>query len=1120
MDKKIKVLFSISLLLFLFYGCSTKKNTWLTRNFHSMTTKYNVAFNGSESYNEGLKNILSANQDDYSTIIPMYPISRHSNATAGTSNMDKTIEKSRKAIKLHSIKVKPKRDLKKWNDPEYQAFYNQNEFNPALKEAWMMIGKAEFHKADFLGSVGTFSYISKYYSADKDLVAQCQLWMVRAYVEMDWIYEAEQMLEKVNQDDLRSTSIGLSASANAVLLLKKGQYKDAIPFVELSLSRERDKAMKQRFTFLLAQLYEQTGDKQAATKAYSDVIKMNPPYTMDFNARISKAQLVSGSDKEKVLKDLRKMAKNANNKEYLDQIYYAIGNIYLHDGDTARAIENYDLSVESSTRKGVEKAVTLITLGDLYYGRREYVKAQPNYDEASKILTNENSDYARVAKLAEVLSDLTREYEVVVLQDSLQHLATLPKDKQLKIIEKVIKDKAEAEERAKLQAEQQQRDEGDRFVPLGGPIGANAGKWYFYNPNLIRSGKSDFQRQWGNRKLEDNWRRSNKSTAMFADSSFDAMGDGTETGDIESGDGTAATPAAMDDTKPEYYLRQIPATPEQISRSNAEIADALLNMGAIYKDRLNDLPMAIDTYEDFIRRFRSDERVPDAYFQLYLVETKQQNTAGANAYRTRIINNYPKSKYAQILSQPNYIEQFNRMQKQQDSLYAATYQAYSNNDFRTVVRNTGYAEKNFPLSNLMPKFKFLSALSIGKTDTPQNFETALNEVVETYPQSDVSAMAKDIVALIRQGREAQTGTSHGTLLTRRGDELKAVMEEEGITSEKAFSPEMQGKHRVMLISSAEQQDMYQLMYQVAAFNFTRFMVKEFDLVLNLLDDTQQVLSVTNFESYEEAVWYLNSINSDLTIADWVTRLGIQEVIISEENFALIRILGLDDYLSFQAQHLGKIPAKPTTSRPKETKPKEEEKKKETPVQPERPIAQQPEQKQEEAKQEQQQEVVAVQEPEKKEEVAVVEQPEAAETPVQVQEPEPEPEEELELYKGLFAYQPEKPHFVAVYIMRGSVNFDKFKADVDAYNSQNYGMLNLNISLENVGDQQVIIIGSFNDANIAKSYLMRIVKERELFEGLRGSNYRNLLGTQRNLNVMMQNNALSTYTTFMQEYYLK
>jgi len=250
-----------------------------------------VRFNGQESYDEGLKNIQKANQEDYTTVIPMYPISRHSNATAATSNMDRTIEKCRKAIKLHSIKKRPERNLKKGNSPEYLLFYNQEEFNPALKTAWLLLAKAEFHKGEFLASVGTFSYVARHYATDVDVVAQCQLWTARAYGEMGWIYEAEQVLSKLDQDKLKLSHIGLFASVNADILLKRHQYKEAIPFLQIALEKEKDKYSQQRFSYLLAQLYQKNGDDKTAYEYFSKVIKSNPSYEMDFNARISQAQL-------------------------------------------------------------------------------------------------------------------------------------------------------------------------------------------------------------------------------------------------------------------------------------------------------------------------------------------------------------------------------------------------------------------------------------------------------------------------------------------------------------------------------------------------------------------------------------------------------------------------------------------------------------------------------------------------------------------------------------------------------------------------------------------------------------------------------------------------------------
>lgn len=884
----------------------SKRNTWLLRTNHAVNTRFNVYFNGMTSYEEGMKNIATANKEDYSSIIPMYPISKHDNANSAKSNMDRTIEKCRKSIKLHSIKQKPERNNKKWNNPDYQLWFKQEEFNPALKDAWLLLGQAEFHKADFLGSVGTFTYISRHYSNDKDMVARCQLWIVRAYAEMGWIYEAEQVLSKLKQDDLKPNHIGLFASVNADLLLKKRQYKDAIPFLELTLKKETDKFQKQRFNFLLAQLYKKTGSNAEAYNAFTRVIKLNPNFEMDFNARIYRAEL-DNQNVSSVRKELNKMTKNPNNKDYLDQIYYVIGKTYLQRGDTARAIGYFNQSIEKSTRNGFDKALTLITLGDLHYQKQKYIKAQPCYDEASKIITADNQGYARVSKRAETLSELVVQYEVVTLQDSLQVLSKLPDDKKLavvnKIIEKLIADEKAAAEADKLKEEQaNQIDDMESMAPMGAPIGG-AGDWYFYNVNLMKAGQTEFQKKWGRRKLEDNWRRTNKASSLFADETQNTNtqpGVGENLADTTT---VAKEPTVTDNKTPAFYLQQIPVTAAQIAKSNDEIATALFNMGMIYKEKVEDFPMAIKTFDEFARRFPADERKEEAYFQSYMLESKSDNAAKADVYRNKLIQEFPKSRYVEVLSQPDYFQRMTRMYREQDSLYNVTYKAYNESDFKSVKKNVEYIEQNYPLSTLMPKFQFLNALSIGKTEKPAVFEVALNNVVDKYPDSDVSAMSKDILALIKQGFEAKTGTSHGTLLTRREEAIKTEIS--NIQEEKRqYSTERTGKHRMSFVTKASAADVNKLLYNIAAYNFSRFMVKDFDLVVGKLDSTQNVISVTNFESYDETAWYMNSLAEDVYITDLLNQFGVEKLIVSELNFGMMRtIFGLEEYRKFQTKYL-------------------------------------------------------------------------------------------------------------------------------------------------------------------------------------------------------------------------
>lgn len=1154
------------LLVIFISACSTKKNTWASRNYQAMHTRFNVYFNGNVSYTEGLKKIQKANKEDYSGVIPMYPISRHANANAAISNMDRTIEKCRKAIKLHSIKVKPEKNYKKANDPEYKRFYEQKEFNPALKDAWLLLGKAEFHKAEFLSSVGTFSYVFRHYANDKDMEVACQLWIARAYGEMGWIYEAEQVLSKIPQGNLKSENTGLFASVNADLLLKKHQYKDAISYLELGYAKESDGFLRQRFSYILAQLYQKNNDNKLAYNWYTKVIKSSPPYEMNFNARISRAQLNQGNILT-IRKELSNMIGNKNNKDYLDQLYFALGNTYLQHADTAKAIANYKLSIEKSTRKGIDKAVTLITLGDLYYKKRNYIQAQPCYEDAGKIITNENENYARVVKRGQTLGELVTQNDIVVLQDSLQRLSAMSENRRIDEVNKVI-NKLIADEKAAAEKEQKEKqnavaaNESDfrNQAPIGMNLAKNnaagtVGDWYFYNQDAMQFGESEFIKKWGNRKLEDNWRRTNKAASLFAEETTTP----TSVGDSIQGDTVPESKQISDNKKPEFYLQQIPVTAAQIAKSNFDIANALFAMGQIYKEKVEDIPMSISTFEEFVRRFGRDKRVPDAYFNIYMMQVRSGNKAQADLYRTKLISEFPSSEYQKILSQPDYTDKLIHIDKEQDSIYSLAYTAFNASDFKTVFKQTAYLKQNYPRSTLMPKMLFLNALSIGKTDTDENFREALTDLLKNYPESDVSAMSKDILALMKQGKEAKRGTSSGSLLARR-DQQEKVKDETSETSAQTFSTDKQTRHRIMLIGSMNKKQMDSLLFKVASFNFSRFMIKDFDLVVSKID-TLNTLSVTNFESYDEVVTYQNSLSTDTGLAQLFSDFQIQQVIISDENYALLKTTSLDDYLAFQQKNHDSRPTKVQAAQNKPNKNQETTTAFNlglinTTVTTKIPdkqigaiIALKPTEKPTEKAAEKSTEKVTEKAVEKPIEKAV-EKYAVTSVPVTTKSSKPETtvpvttsvapvgstkqdapvkqvtetvqpkKDDVPLFKGLYAYRANEPHFIAIYIVSGTMDFAKTKAAIDAYNVKNYAILNLKVSLETSGKKQVIIIGSLSDAQTAKSYLLRMVKEESSFEGLKGSNYRNLLGSRQNLNTAIQQNELKTYFEFMQQYYLK
>lgn len=240
------------------------------------------------------------------------------------------------------------------------------------------------------------------------------------------MYEAEDVLQKINNDGLPSKLNNWFSTVNADFLIRNGEYKQAIPYLQTAIKAESKKAQKIRMNFLLAQLYALTNDNQAAYQTFSKVIKMSPPYRTELNARIKQTEVFPGGDIEKIVKTLNKMAKSPKNKDYLDQIYYALGNLYLSRQDTTNAIKNYILAAQKSTREGIEKAISQLTLGNIYFNQRKYTKAQPCYAEAIPLIDETYPDYAQLVKRSEVLDELAIHAQNVELQDSLQQLAALP----------------------------------------------------------------------------------------------------------------------------------------------------------------------------------------------------------------------------------------------------------------------------------------------------------------------------------------------------------------------------------------------------------------------------------------------------------------------------------------------------------------------------------------------------------------------------------------------------------------------------------------------------------------------------------------------------------------------
>ena len=901
-------------MLVLLAACSNKTNTARSRFWHSFTTKYNVYFHGKTNYDEQLKTMMDAYEDDYSQHLYMHPAEARSNPKAPqpSGSFDRTIEKMEKAIALHSIKKKPKRKNGKGRDPKYQEWMSREEYNPYLHNAWYLMAKAQYMKGDFLDAAATFRYIARHFSWKNDLVQECQVREALCYCAMGWTTEADNVLSHVHLDEITNKRIrALANAAFADYYVKVQDPEQAIPYLSQAVKGFKGNE-KVRMNFLLGQLYEDVGDKHNAYLAYKQAgSSSGSTYRTKFNARIKQSAVYEGANIASEVKALKRMTRYDRNKDYLDQIYYAIGNLYLSHADTLNAIENYKLAAEKSTRNGVDKAISQLTLGGIYFSQRQYDLAQPCYAEAIPLVNEDYPDYKMLKKRSDVLDELAVYSQNVTLQDSLLKLAAMTPEQQKAVIAKIIEDlkkkeKEEAENAAREEYLAQQNAKGNAIQDKGNtPTSYNINtdnSWYFYNTATKNAGKTQFQKLWGSRKLEDNWRRRNKTTFSFndeeADSALMAMADSVivnENGDTVQVD-VEAIKRAEDPHYEEYYLKQIPKTEEDIQSSHEIIQEGLYNMGIILKDKMEDYSAAAFEFSQLLERYPDNTYRLDLYYNMYMMFMRNGQEADAEPYRDSILTQFPDSKYGQAMLDPNYLENLKNMNRDQENMYQEAYDAYLANNHGAVHEAYTEMMRKYPLSKIMPKFMFIDALSYLTEKNHDKFKETIKDMLQRYPQTDITPVASEIVKQLNQGRRLEGGGSNlrGMLWTTRLSNDTTPQ-----TLERTFTPFAEDNDKPQVFILLYPMDSINgniLLYEVARHNFNAFKVKDYDIEQMNFGDLG-LLVIKGLDNFKEATHYRSLFEQDQTIN--IPR-QVHYVIISVDNFNLLLNEGrtFEDYFNY------------------------------------------------------------------------------------------------------------------------------------------------------------------------------------------------------------------------------
>jgi tetratricopeptide (TPR) repeat protein len=619
----------------LLLACNPNKNKWLNRNWHTMTGRFNVYFNGELKYNEVIQTLEKGHNDDFTKILEVFPYGDEAASKGVSGQLDIVLKKVSLAIQNH-----------------YVGRYTDN--------SYLLMGKAHYMKRDYYAGMESFQYINSKYK-DQGLHTISTAWIAKCYLGLKKEQEAEavmglllseeqskgektSMYRKLFPETPKDFTREIYATA-ADIAIKQRKYATGVEKLKIALANTSQKKDKIRYTYILGQLYAEMDSIPQSKKYFSQILTMLAPYEFEFNANISLARLYDQSDRasvKKIRKSLKRMLKDDKNEGYYDQIWYALANLEYKEKNLPAAIVAYKKSAESQGKNPNQKALAYLALGNIYLDMPDYRLAQAYYDSTASTISPTYVDYQKIITKKTVLSDLINNLIVIETEDSLQAIATLNQDeldrkidgwitqaKQDSVLDvKRLKDKKEAEKYAKLNPQ----------VAIANTTTAGFGQqgsWYFYNPTIMVSGAAEFfsTKKWGKRVNEDYWRiAAREKEKEEKEETGKESGDGSSKATGDTGEVTTdkVSDEAVGDALPKIsgsrmeWIADVPFTREQLTKSNALVEDALYNIGVIYDAKLDDSKEAIREFELLLNRFPFTEYEPEVLYRLYKLYTKQK----------------------------------------------------------------------------------------------------------------------------------------------------------------------------------------------------------------------------------------------------------------------------------------------------------------------------------------------------------------------------------------------------------------------------------------------------------------------------------------------------------------
>jgi tetratricopeptide (TPR) repeat protein len=807
--------------------------------------------------------LLKGAKDNYTKILPVFNFGTKQEAQQLNPKMDRAIQKASIAIQKHSMPFGGMERVK-WIDDSY-----------------FMIGKAYFYKQEYFSARRTFNFIIQEYGYN-EIKYNAMVWLALTYNMTGEFEKTEPLLNLITADAEKGMVpyeiVKILPQVYADLYIRQEYYDRAVDYLVEGIFLKPKRELKTRMMFILGQIYQESGDFYNASEWYGKVIKRNPVYDMAFQAKLNLAKSydTNSGDRKQITKILTKMLKDDKNKDYKDQIYFALSDVAMRDRDTLMAIEYLKLSVSTSVNNNYQRTTSSLTLADLYFEIPSYENAQAYYDTAMLSLPKDYPNYDDIDNKTKILTSLVTSLVTIQHEDSLQRLVNMSEAERNMVIDRIIvayhEEQVRLEEQKKLEQALTVQEQATSFS--GGPGAPSAmagGKWYFYNTQTKDIGFAEFVKKWGKRKQEDLWRISDKQVISY-ESDLEAEADTTKSDSLLAAENN---PMAR-----QYYLKNLPFSDEDMAASNKRVLDSYFMCGKVYRDGLNDNVKSRDAFLTMNGRFPDNDYKLITYYYLYKIYLEANQHDDAEFYKNLIISQFPESDYAKVLADPEYYAKIAAESNKVNILYEETYKDYKAGQYFQVIAKSNLAFSLYgDTMELAPRFAYLKAISVGKIDVVDSLVSQLVRLIRKYPDSEVKPLAQSVLTnIVKVNPEIQDESI--IMLTEKEEQEKPA---EKVSPYKANPG---GQHMFMIVADSKEMRLNPFKVKLSDYNQKYYSIENLKINSLVLDNEHYLVTVGNFNNSAKARDYFDAIIlSEYVYAD-LKPGTFYNFVISTENYPI------------------------------------------------------------------------------------------------------------------------------------------------------------------------------------------------------------------------------------------